>query len=88
MPFSHLLHCPDQEGLPGSSGHSELPQENHLTAEWRGKVSSGRKLTFLTVFVPLSEGTTTPPHDLKLSIEAGQGSVKLGAFRYVFPSER
>jgi hypothetical protein len=69
-------------------GHNELPQENHLTAEWRGKVSSGQKLTFLTVFVPLSEGTTAPPNDLKLSIEADHASVKLGAFSYAFPNEK
>lgn len=70
------------------SGHSELPQENHLSAEWRGKVTTGQKLSFLTVFVPLLQGTTTPPNDLKLSVEAGHASVKLGAFSYAFPNER
>ena len=55
------------------------------TAEWCGKVSAGQKLTFLTVFVPLSEGTTAPPNDLKLSVEASHASVKLGAFSYAFP---
>ena len=67
-------------------GHSELPQEKHLTAEWCGKVSAGQKLTFLTVFVPLAAGTTAPPKDLKFSVEAGRASVKFGAFSYVFPS--
>ena len=70
------------------NGHLELPQENHLNAEWRGKVTAGQKLSFLTVLVPLADGTTTPPIDLKLSIEAGQASVKLGGFSYTFPSER
>ena len=67
-------------------GHSELPQENHLTAEWRGTVSSGQKLMFLTVFVPLAAGVTAPPNNMKLSVEAGHASVKLGAFSYAFPS--
>ena len=69
-------------------GHSELPQENHLTAEWRGKVTSGQKLTFQTVFVPLYEGMTTPPSDLKLTVEGGHASVKFGAFSYAFPPSK
>ena len=68
------------------SGHSELPQENHLTAEWRGKVTAGQKLSFLTVFVPLAEGTTSVPSDVSLSVEGGHAAVKFGAFDYVFPS--
>jgi hypothetical protein len=36
-----------------SNDHSELLQGHHLTAEWSGPVSSGQRLTFLTVFVPL-----------------------------------
>jgi hypothetical protein len=65
-------------------GHSELPQENHLTAEWCGQVNGGQKLTFLTVFVPMPDGTTEPASDLKLSIEAGQATVKRGTFTYTF----
>ncbi|HEY3900243.1 MAG TPA: hypothetical protein VGM54_16660 [Chthoniobacter sp.] len=65
-------------------GHSELPQENHLSAEWRGHVTAGQKLSFLTVFVPLADGATAPPDDLKLSVEPGHASVKLGAFSYAF----
>ena len=67
------------------NGHGEVPQENHLTAEWRGQVKAGQKLSFLTVFVPLPEGTTAPPPDLKLAVEAGRASVKFGNFNYVFP---
>jgi len=74
--------------LTARHGHSELPQENHLTAEWCGKVSAGQKLTFLTVFVPLAAGTTAPPNNLKLSVEAGHASVKLGAFSYAFPNAK
>jgi hypothetical protein len=70
------------------SGHSELPQENHLSAEWKGKAAAGQKLMFLTVLVPLPEGTTTPPDNLKLSLAAGRASVKLGDFRYEFPREQ
>ena len=68
-------------------GHSELPHQNHLTAEWRGNVSAGQALTFLTVFVPLADGTTAPPHDVVLNVEAGHASVKVGTFSYVFPTE-
>ena len=67
------------------SGHCEIPQENHLTAEWLGQVKAGQKLSFLTVFVPLPERTTAPPRDLKLNIEAGHASVSFGSFHYVFP---
>jgi hypothetical protein len=70
------------------SGHSELPQENHLTAEWRGKVTAGQKLSFLTVLVPLSPGTTAPPADLKISSEAGPATITIGAFSYAFPIEK
>jgi len=66
-------------------GHSELPQENHLTAEWRGKVKSGQKQTFLTVFVPMPDGTTEPDSDVKLSVEADQATVQRGTFTYTFP---
>ncbi|MEI7729620.1 MAG: hypothetical protein WCO56_08600 [Verrucomicrobiota bacterium] len=69
-------------------GHSELPQERHLTAEWRGKVTVGQKVAFLTVFVPLPEGTTAPPNDLKFSVEAGHASITRGAFTYAFPNEK
>jgi hypothetical protein len=66
------------------NGHSQLPQENHLSAEWRGPVTAGQRLSFLTVLVPLAEGVTTPPQDLTLDVAGGHASVKLGAFRYVF----
>lgn len=69
-------------------GHSQLPQENHLSAEWRGKVSAGQRLSFLTVFVPLAEGAAAPPKGLQLNVEDGRASVKLGTFSYVFPSEK
>jgi hypothetical protein len=65
-------------------GHSQLPQEHHLTAEWRGKVTSGGKLSFLTVFVPLADGANAPPEGLKLEVEAGRASVKRGTFSHVF----
>jgi hypothetical protein len=68
------------------NGHSELPQEHHLTAEWRGAVSSGQRLTFLTVFVPMPEGTTEPLNDLTMSVEGDQATVKRGAFSYTFPA--
>lgn len=67
------------------NGHCEVPQEHHLTAEWRGQVKAGQKLSFLTVFVPLPEGTTAPPTDLKLAVEADRASVSLGNFNCVFP---
>lgn len=67
------------------NGHSELPQEHHLTAEWRGPVSSGQKLTFLTVFVPMPEGTTAPPSGLKLDLAPDKATVHLGDFHYSFP---
>jgi len=70
------------------SGHSELPQQNHLTAEWRGKVTAGQKVSFLTVLVPLAPGTTAPPSDLKISSEAGQPTVRFGDFSYQFPTEK
>ena len=66
-------------------GHSDLPQENHLTSEWRGSVKAGDKLSFLTVFVPMPVGTTVPPSGLKLDVGAGQASVHLGDFSYSFP---
>jgi hypothetical protein len=69
-------------------GHSELPQEHHLTAEWSGKVSSGQRLTFLTVFVPLPEGATEPVNDLTFSVEGERAVVKRGAFSYTFPELR
>jgi hypothetical protein len=69
-------------------GHSELPQENHLSAEWRGKVTVGRKLSFLTVLAPLPDGTTLPPNDLERSVEGGRASVRRGTFSYVFPTEK
>ena len=69
-------------------GHSELPQENHLSAEWRGQVAAGQKLSFLTVFVPMADGATAPPKDLELKVEPSHASVKFGAFSYAFPSER
>ncbi len=43
---------------------------------------------YLTVFVPLSEGTRAPPGDLKLSVEAGHAAVKFGAFSYEFPNKK
>jgi hypothetical protein len=67
------------------NGHSELPQEHHLTAEWHGPVSSGQRLTFLTVFVPMPEGTTEPVNDLTVSVEGEQATVKRGTFSYTFP---
>ena len=70
------------------SGHIEIPQENHLTAEWSGSVKAGQKLSFLTVFVPLPEGTTVPPQDLNLNVEAGRNSVSFGNFQYLFPGEK
>ena len=59
-----------------------------ISAEWRGKVTAGQKLTFQTVLVPLPEGTTSPPNGLTLGLEAGHASVKFGAFSYAFPSEK
>ena len=41
-------------------GHEELPQENHLTAEWRGGMTAGERLSFLTVLVPLPKGPRRP----------------------------
>jgi hypothetical protein len=69
-------------------GHSELPQENHLSAEWRGRVMAGREISFLTVLVPLPDGTTSPPQDLKLSVGGGHATVRHGAFGYAFPTAR
>lgn len=69
-------------------GHRELPQEHHLTGEWRGKIAAGQKLAFLTVFVPLPEGTSAPPSDMKLDVEPDHAAVKVGAFSYVFPREK
>lgn len=60
------------------AGHSELPQENHLTAEWRGKVTAGEKISFLTVLVPLAPGTTAPPDEVKISSDGGRPRVKFG----------
>ena len=70
------------------SGHSELPQQNHLTAEWRGKVTAGQKVSFLAVLVPLAPGTTAPPSGLKISSEAGRPTVRFGDFSYEFPTEK
>jgi hypothetical protein len=67
-------------------GHNEAPQEHHLTAEWRGQLASGQKLTFLTVFVPLPEGTTEPVTDLTARVEGEQATVKRGNFSYTFPA--
>ena len=67
-------------------GHSELPQENHLTAEWRGNIKPGDKRSFLTVLVPLPEGTTAPPSGLKLDVQAGHAAIRFGDFSYSFPS--
>ncbi len=69
-------------------GHNELPQEHHLTAEWRGNVKPGDKRSFLTVLVPLPEGTTAPPSGLKLEVQAGKISVQLGDFSYSFPTSK
>jgi len=66
-------------------GHSDLPQENHLTSEWRGSVKPGDKLSFLTVFVPMPDGTAVPPSGLKLDVGPGKASVHLGDFCYSFP---
>ena len=68
------------------NGHSELPQENHLTAEWRGSVKPGDKLSFFTVLVPQPEGTTTPLSGLILDVQPGKASVHLGDFSYSFPT--
>ena len=68
------------------NGHSQLPQENHLTAEWRGSLKPGDKLSFLTVLVPMPEGTTAPPSGLRLDVQPGRTSVHLGGFSYSFPS--
>ena len=65
-------------------GHNELPQEHHLTAEWRGNVKPGDKLSFLTVLVPLDEGATTPPEGLQMEVGPGRASVKFSDFSYVF----
>lgn len=64
---------------------NKIAQEHHLTAAWSGSVKAGQKLSFLTVFVPLPEGTTTPPQDLKLGVGAGRASVSIANFNYVFP---
>jgi len=69
-------------------GHRELPQENHLSAEWRGKVAVGEKLVFLTVFVPMPEGATVPPDDLKVSVDDHGATVRRGAYSYAFPSAK
>ena len=68
------------------NGHSQLPHENHLTAEWRGSLKTGDKRSFLTVLVPLPEGATTPPSGLTLDVQAGQASIRLGGFSYSFPT--
>ena len=65
-------------------GHSELPQENHLSAEWRGRVSVGQRLSFLTVFIPLAEEASAPPKGLELKTEAGHSSVQFGSFSHIF----
>jgi hypothetical protein len=69
-------------------GHSEIPQENHLSAEWRGKMTTGREVSFLTVLVPLTDGTTAPLSGLKLSVQGCHASVRLGTFSYTFPNEK
>ena len=66
------------------AGHSELPQENHLSAEWRGKVTPGQKLSFLTVFVPLADDATAPPQGLELKTEGGRSSVQWGSVEVSF----
>jgi len=70
------------------SGHYEVPQENHLTAEWRGKIKAGQEISFLTVFLPLADATISPPKDLTLGLETGRASVKFGDFSYAFPREK
>lgn len=65
-------------------GHSELPQEHHLTAEWRGPLAAGRRLSFLTVFVPLAEGAKGPVTDLSIVTEGDRTVVKRAGFRYEF----
>ena len=70
------------------NGHLEVPQQNHLSAQWRGTVAAGQKLSFLTVLVPLPAGTTSPPSDLKLSAEEGRAWVKFGVFSYAFSSTK
>jgi hypothetical protein len=67
------------------AGHSELPQENHLSAEWRGNVTAGQKLAFLTVFVPMPEAATAPPDNLKISLDDHGATVQRGTFHYTFP---
>lgn len=64
---------------------NRIAQEHHMTADWSGSVKAGQKLSFLTVFVPLPEGTTEPPDNLKLNVETGRASVTFGNFHYVFP---
>jgi hypothetical protein len=56
-------------------GHNQISQEHHLTAEWRGTVTAGQKLSFLTVLLPLADGATTPPGGLEVSV--GEGGAKV-----------
>ena len=69
------------------NGHAEVPQEHHLSAEWKGDVKPGQRLSFLTVWIPLPEGTTEPPDGLKLNVAPGSASVTFGTFKHVFPNE-
>jgi hypothetical protein len=66
---------------------SEVAQKHHLTAEWRGKVEDGRALSFLTVFIPMPEGTVKPPAGVVLHVDAGQASVVVDGFRHSFPTD-
>lgn len=67
------------------NGHAEIPQEHHLTAEWKSDVKVGQKFSFLTVMIPLAEGTTAPPEGLKLKLAPDSASVMFGTFNHVFP---
>lgn len=69
------------------NGHVEVPQEHHLTAEWKGDVKPGQKLSFLSVWIPLPEGATAPPEGLKITVAPGSASVSFGDFKQVFPDE-
>jgi hypothetical protein len=66
-------------------GHSEISQEHHLTAEWRGSVTAGQKLSFLTVLLPLDPGATSPPGGLEISVKDGGANVSFAGAHLKLP---
>jgi hypothetical protein len=72
------------------SGRRVEAQAHHLTGEWHGRMEPGRKLSFLTAFVPQPAGTTNPPANVELRTHGDEASVRVGDFAYTFkntPSE-